>query len=285
VPVVREVLDRLRGTAEPTSARLVTLARAAHLGPTLAVTTVVALLAVSVDLAAQPAVLVTAGVFTGQLTIGWGNDLVDADGDRAVGRRDKPVAAGAVSTELVVRCLLAAAALCVLLSLLAGWRSGLVHLGIGVASGHAYNLGVKATVWSWLPYALAFGSLPLVVTLAGASPGAAPVWMIGTAAALGVGAHFLNTVPDLADDAANGIRGLPQRLGLVGARIGGTLLLVVGSVVAALGPPGRPTGWALGALVVVAVLALGGLCGRGRVPFRAAMAIALVDVVLLVLPR
>ena len=86
----------------------------------------------------------TAAVLTGQLSIGWSNDLVDARRDRAVGRTDKPLAAGAV-TERVVRAACAAAlAACVVLSLACGWASGLVHLLLGVASGWAYNLWSQA---------------------------------------------------------------------------------------------------------------------------------------------
>ena len=241
-----------------------------------------ALLALATDLEPGAAVLVVAAVLSGQLTIGWGNDLVDATRDRAVGRSDQPLAAGELDRRLVLRCLVVAAVACVVLSLLAGWRSGLVHLLVGVASGHAYNLGVKATPWSWLPYALAFGTLPAVVTLAGATPVWPPLWMAATAAALGVGAHFLNALPDLADDARTGVRGLPHRLGATWSRVLATLLLVGGSVVAVLGPAGAPATWSRAALGVVLVLGAVALAGRGKAPFQAAMLIALVDVALLV---
>ncbi|MGN6250299.1 MAG: UbiA family prenyltransferase [Marmoricola sp.] len=275
---VRESTDEaLPGATRP----LPVLLGAAHLGPGVAVTTLVALLCVAARLGLAPSLLVIGGVLAGQLTIGWGNDLVDAARDRAVGRAGKPLADGRLSPALVVRCLMAAAVACVVLSLLAGWRSGLVHLGIGVASGHAYNLLLKRTAWSWLPYALAFGSLPAVVTLAGPSPAGPPAWTVATAALLGVGAHFLNTLPDLADDAATGVRGLPHRLGAAPTRIGGALLLVGGSVVAVLGPDGTPPPGALVALGLVAALGVVALTGTGRVPFAAAVLIALVDVVLL----
>lgn len=264
------------------AAHLLPLLRAAHLGPSVAVTLVVALLAVATDLEPGSAVLVVAAVFSGQLTIGWGNDLVDAARDRAVGRSDKPLAVGELDRRFVLRCLAVAAVACVVLSLLAGWRSGLVHLLVGVASGHAYNLGVKATAWSWLPYASAFGTLPAVVTLAGATPAWPPAWMAATAAALGVGAHFLNALPDLADDARTGVRGLPHRLGATWSRVLATVLLVGGSLAAVLGPAGAPATWTLAALGVVVVLGVVALVGRGKAPFRAAMLIALVDVALLV---
>ena len=258
---------------------------AAHIGPTVAVTAITALLATSAELGLRTGTVVVLAVLTGQLTIGWGNDLVDAGRDREVGRRDKPLADGRVSPALVRRCLVTAGAACVVLSLAAGWRSGLVHLLCLVGGGHAYNLGLKATAWSWTPYAVAFGSLPAVVTLAGSTPAAPPAWAVVVAAMLGVGAHLLNALPDFADDAATGVKGLPHRLGATATRVGATTLLVAASVVAVLGPPGAPSGGSWAALGLVGALAVLTLAGRGKVPFAAAVAIALVDVVLLTVSR
>lgn len=260
---------------------LVPLLRAAHFGPSVAVTTIVGLLTLALHLPTGRGVLVTAAVFAGQLTIGWGNDLVDARRDREVGRSDKPLANDELAPSFVLRCMIVAAVACVVLSLLAGWRSGVIHLALGVSSGHLYNLYFKATAWSWLPYAVAFGSLPAVVSLADSPSLWPPLWMAGTAAALGVAAHFLNTLPDFDDDAATGVRGLPQRLGAVRSRLLATALLILATTVAVLGPAGAPATWAWAALAGVVVLAVVALCGRGKAPFYAAVAIALVDVVLL----
>jgi UbiA prenyltransferase family len=111
-------------------------------------------------------VVVTAAVFAGQLTISWGNDLLDTKPDRDAGRRDKPLATGELTSTVVLTSLVLAAIACVVLSFLVGWRSALVHLGVGVTSGHLYNAALKGSVWSWLPYAMAFGTLPAAVTLA-----------------------------------------------------------------------------------------------------------------------
>jgi 4-hydroxybenzoate polyprenyltransferase len=257
------------------------LLRAAHLGPSVAVTTVVALLAAGQDLPPYRAVVVTAAVFAGQLTIGWGNDLVDAARDRQVGRSDKPLATGELGRSTVQAALGVAALACVVLSLLVGWRSALVHVGLGVASGHVYNLWLKRTPWSWLPYAVAFGTLPAVVTLADVPHHWPPLWMMATAATLGVAAHVLNVLPDLAADELTGVRGLPHRLGGGPSRAVAVVLLVVASVTAVLGPGGTPDAWAWGALAVVAGLAVVASVAGGRAPFQAAIAIALVDVVLL----
>jgi 4-hydroxybenzoate polyprenyltransferase len=257
------------------------LLRSAHLGPSVAVTTITALLAFALGLPLSRGVVVTLAVFTGQLTIGWGNDLLDADRDREVGRSDKPVANRELTPSFVLRWLSVAAIACVVLSLLAGWRSGATHLALLVAFGHLYNLHLKATPWSWLPYAVAFGSLPAVVSLAGRPSQWPPSWMVVTAASLGVAAHFLNALPDLEDDAATGVRGLPHRLGATQSRLVATALLVLASVVAVLGPAGAPAPWAWTALALVGALATLALFGSGRAPFYAAITIALVDVALL----
>lgn len=259
----------------------VALLRAAHFPPTVAVTVLVGLLAAADRQPPGTAVLVTAAVFAGQLTIGWGNDLADAGRDRAVGRRDKPLASGELTEGLVRVALVVAAVACVALSFAVGWRSALVHLLLGVGAGHGYNLVAKSTAWSWMPYALAFGSLPAVVTLAGGTPHWPPWWMVVTAAVLGVAAHFLNVLPDLEDDAVTGVRGLPHRLGAGPARLTATAMLVLGSVVAAVGPAGTPAAPAVVVLALVAALAAVALLGRGRLPFLAAIGIALLDVSLL----
>jgi len=258
------------------------LLAAAHPGPAAVVTTVAALLALAAGLPAATTACVVGAVAAGQLTIGWVNDLVDLPRDRAVGRADKPLASGRVTAGRVAPAAALAGAACVALSLAAGWRSGLVHLLLVVGSGQAYNLGLKATALSWAPYAVAFGSLPAVASLAGDAPAWPPWWIMAAGACLGVGAHVLNALPDLADDLRTGVRGFPHRLGERTGRIAAAGLLVAASLLAALGPTGQPALWTWGALLVVAGLAALTLAGRGRWPFRAAMGIALLDVVLLV---
>lgn len=257
------------------------LVASAHAGPALAVTVLTALLASAQGLPPGQAVTVVLAVLAGQLSIGWGNDLLDADRDRRSGRDDKPVAAGVVSrASVTVACTLAVVA-CVGLSLLCGLLAGLVHL-VCVAAGWSYNLGLKATAWSWAPYAVAFGGLTGFVALAGdARP---PWWWPVGAALLGVGAHLLNVLPDLADDAATGVHGLPHRLGARRiAPVAAAVLVLATLVVLAGGSP--PLGLALVAAGLVLALGAVVVLGRGRTPFLAAIAIALLDAVVLVAAR
>lgn len=254
------------------------LLRAAHAGPTLAVTVLALLLAVAADLSPGRAALVTAAVLAGQLSVGWSNDLLDMARDAAVGRHDKPLATGEVPASVVrFACGLALMAT-VVLSLACGLLPGAIHLLV-VVSAWSYNLGLKSTALSWLPYAVSFGALPVFVHLAGGSR--APAEVVVGAALLGVGAHLLNVVPDLADDAATGVRGLPHRLGARRSTVLAVGLLVAATVslVVTEGTGGLP---AVVGGVLVAGLAGLALVGTGRAPFYSAVGIALVDVAILV---
>jgi 4-hydroxybenzoate polyprenyltransferase len=256
------------------------LALACHPGPTLAVTTFTALLAGSVGHTLPRGALVTSAVLAGQLSIGWSNDLVDAARDRAVGRLDKPIARGDVTEGTVRLATAVALAACVVLSLACGFAAAAVHLLLGVAAGWAYNLWFKRTALSPLPYAVAFAALPAVVTLALPAPTWPPAWVLATGALLGTGAHLLNALPDLADDEATGVRGLPHLLGPNVVRLLAPGVLLAGSLVAALGPGLDRTAALL--LAACAALAVVAVTARGKAPFLAAIGIALVNVLSLV---
>jgi 4-hydroxybenzoate polyprenyltransferase len=134
-----------------------------------------------------------------------------------------------------------------------------------------------------VPYALAFGAVPAFVVLG--LPGTPPLWLIAAGSLLGTGAHFANVIPDLADDAATGIRGLPHRLGAFGSALAAGLLLAGATAVLTFGPPGR-AGWIAVAALVFTLVLLGIGLARGRrpgsrAPFRAVLAVALIDLVLL----
>jgi heme o synthase len=258
------------------------LIRACHPEPTLAVTATLTALAVATGRNLPGVLAVFAAILTGQLSIGWSNDWIDAARDARTGRRDKPVPAGQLTVRAVRAAALTAAALCVPLSLLSGWRAALVHLG-AVACGWAYNLGLKSTAVSPLPYAIAFGAAPAFVVLG--LPGTPPLWLVAAGSLLGTGAHFANVIPDLADDEATGIRGLPHRIGATGSTIAAGILLAGATAVLAFGPPGGPgAAGVAGLAIALLVLGYGLLRGRragSRAPFRSVLVVAVVDIVLL----
>src|SRR4051794_2042655 len=211
------------------------MALATHLGPTVAVTTVATLLAVGTGMPGGRVVLVCAAVLAGQASIGWSNDWLDADRDRAVARADKPVVQGAVTPALLRSLALGAAAAAVVLSLLLGPVPGLLLLVL-VVSGWAYNAGLKRTAASVVPYVTGFGALPAGVVAAVSGSPTAPWWLVAAGGALGAAAHLANVAPDLEDDLATGVRGLPHRLGARVSAVAGALLLGGASLVLVLGP-------------------------------------------------
>lgn len=260
------------------------LARACHPLPSLAVTAVAAGLVLGTDRPPLAALTVVAAVLAGQLSVGWLNDLVDAPRDALVGRAGKPVAAGAVAPAAVRAAVAAAAALAVLLSLPSGLAAAGVHTA-ALASAWAYDLGLKATAASALPYAVSFALLPAFVSTG--LPGAPlpPPWLMAAAACLGCAAHFVNVLPDLADDAATGVRGLPHRLGPRASLAIAAALVLAASALLAFGPPGPPAPCGLAAVpLAAAVLAVGAVRGRrpgSRAAFRAVVLVALIDAALL----
>jgi 4-hydroxybenzoate polyprenyltransferase len=260
---------------------------ATHPAPTLAVTALITTLAEASGRDASGTLLVALAVLTGQMSVGWSNDRIDLVRDTVADRRDKPLVTGAVQARTVAVAAGCALALCVPLSLANGILAGLAHL-LGVAAAWAYNLGVKRTLLSWLPYALAFGLLPAFITLALPGHPWPPAWLVAAAALLGTGAHITNVLPDIDADLAAGTRGLPQRLGQRRARIAAALPLLAASLVLVLGPPGTPGAvqWsglaATGALAIVVVLPLNNRPGS-RLPFLATLGLAAIDVALLLL--
>jgi 4-hydroxybenzoate polyprenyltransferase len=174
--------------------------------------------------------LFVAAVLCGQLSVGWVNDFVDASLDGSVARSDKPLVAGTLQRSSLKVPIAIALMLVVPLSLLAaGFIGGLAHI-LAVASAHVYNLYLSRTSWSWLPYAVSFGLLPLFV----AQTASAELWpetaMIVLFSLVGVIAHLLNALPDIELDRNAGKGGLAVSLGRQKS-----LLLAAGLSVVAIG--------------------------------------------------
>jgi protoheme IX farnesyltransferase len=267
--------------------RALALLRSSHPEPGGAVTIAMTLLAAGAGHRGWALVGIFLAVGATQLTIGWVNDWLDADRDRLAGRADKPVAAGQVSRRTVGVAGLLSALAVPFLGLPFGPVATLLISLVGIF-GLLYDWPLKSTVFSLLPYLVAFGLLPAFVVVALPGHPAPPAWLVAAGALLGGGAHFANVLPDLADDAATGVRGLPHRLGATGSSIAAALLLLGATLALVFGPPGPPSwaGWVAGAATVV-VLPLGAYAtrrakGRGVAMFRAVIVVALIDVLLLI---
>jgi 4-hydroxybenzoate polyprenyltransferase len=261
------------------------LLRASHPIPCVAVTALSTALFAVAGKPLSTCLLGAAAVLAGQLTIGWSNDLLDAQRDRAAGRTDKPLAVAPELDHLVRLALGVALVLTVLLSLALGWRAAALH-AVTVTGGWAYNLGLKATPFSALAYFLAFGALPALATSAIPGPELPPAWTMLAAGLVGVAAHFGNVLPDLPDDLAAGVLGLPQRMGTRGSVLAAiaALLIAAGIIDVATGFRNPvPTTIGTAAVLALALVALRSALRhpRGQGAFLATMAAAAVDVAIL----
>jgi 4-hydroxybenzoate polyprenyltransferase len=200
------------------------LLKASHFGPTLLVT------AISFGFATYywwegPAYVIAFGVFTGQLVVGWSNDLYDYEDDLRHNRLNKPLVAKTISKETLQRWLRFMAPFSFIVNLLGplGIKGGLVYM-LGIACGVAYNFYFKFSPLSPLPYAIAFAALPSCIAISkDITP---PIWMWLGGALLGMAAHFINVIKDMKEDQISEIGGLPQRLGTVKSIIIAILLAV-----------------------------------------------------------
>ncbi len=191
--------------------RVIGLLRASHFGPNLLVT-FISLFFAQLYWWEGPAIVIAIGVFCGQLVVGWSNDIIDYQDDLLHNRQKKPLVSGQISLRLLQNSLRVMLPLAIVINLfgpLGFVGGGLSVLAIGLAV--AYNFYLKFTIFSWLPYAIAFGALPSCMALS--KEQAPELWMWLGGALLGTAAHFLNVIKDMDEDRVSGINGLPQRLG------------------------------------------------------------------------
>lgn len=223
------------------------LVLACHPVATLALAVGLAVAAALSGRSGEEVLLVAVTVLTGQVTVGWVNDLADRERDRQVGRQDKPVALGWVDPGTVSFATACAVLVVIPLSMANGTAAGLAYLA-AVLSLWLYSLFLKLTPFSWLPYAVSYALLPAFLSyggLGGGLHGGPPtILMTVLAAALGIGVHFLTALPDLVEDNQTGARHLPLRIAL---RTGAPRLLWISTAVTAL----------TGAGIVIAALTVG----------------------------
>jgi 4-hydroxybenzoate polyprenyltransferase len=202
------------------------LLKASHFGPTLIVTTIS--FAVSTFYWWEgPAYVIAFGVFTGQLVVGWSNDLYDLEDDLKHQRSKKPLVAGLITKEYLQKWLRFMVPFSFVANLLGplGIKGGSVYM-LGIACGVAYNFYFKFTMLSPLPFAIAFAALPSCVVISkDLNP---PLWMLLGGALFGMAAHFINVIKDMDQDQASGIKGLPQWLGKTKSIAAAAVLIALG---------------------------------------------------------
>ena len=147
----------------------------------------------------------------GQLAIGALNELVDVELD-AASKPWKPIPSGAVSrfgARMIAACGLGMAALF-------GASLGvaaLLLLFVGTGLGLAYDLWLKRTPWSWLPYVLALPLLPIWVRTVVIGFDARLLLLYPLGLGAGAAIHLAQALPDCESDRAAGLRNPVSRLG------------------------------------------------------------------------
>jgi 4-hydroxybenzoate polyprenyltransferase len=202
------------------------LLKASHFGPTLLVT------AISFGFATYywwegPAYVIAFGVFTGQLVVGWSNDLYDYQDDLSHNRKNKPLVSGQIRKELLQNWLKWVTPFSFIANLFGplGVKGGLVYM-LGILCGVAYNFYFKFSVLSPLPYAIAFAALPSSIAISkDITP---PLWMWLGGALFGMASQFINFRKDLKEDQISKIGGLPQRLGSKNSILAAVILIAIG---------------------------------------------------------
>jgi 4-hydroxybenzoate polyprenyltransferase len=206
--------------------RLRGLRQASHFGPTLIVT------AIAFGFGTYywwegPAYVIAFTVATGQLIVGWSNDLYDYKDDLAHNRTNKPLVSGLITKQYLQKWLRFMVPFSFIANLLGplGIKGGLVYM-LGVGCGVAYNFYFKFSALSPLPYAIAFAALPSSIAISkGITP---PLWMLLGGSIFGIAAHFINVIKDMEQDNVSGIEGLPQRLGTKKSIIAAVALIILG---------------------------------------------------------
>ena len=166
--------------------------------------------------------------------------------------------------------------------LVAGFVGGSIHV-FALLVAWIYNVALSRTIWSWVPYTLAFGAMPLFlyVGLTGA-PG--PWWTVVVFATLAVSAHLANALKDVESDRAAGIDGLVVRLGpRASALLCWLLLGIATAALVAVTLTSQPVAWPAALLIVgfATAVVIATRSRRSSAMFSALMAVALLDVVTL----
>ncbi len=177
-----------------------------------------------------PAYVIAFTVFTGQLVVGWSNDLYDLVDDQKHQRLNKPLVSGLITEKYLRSWLIFMVPFSFLANIFGplGFKGGALYW-LGIGCGVAYNFYFKFTFLSPLPFAVAFAILPSCIAISkDVTP---PLWMWLGGALLGCAAHFVNVLKDMDQDRASEIKGLPQ---IVGKKASIAIAVLLSAIAAAL---------------------------------------------------
>lgn len=241
-----------------------------HPGPSVLVTIVLVAIAGLADHRVPSGTLIVqlvGAMLPVQFCIGVINDVVDLPAD-IVAKPHKPLVLGTISrpTATGVGIVLGA------IGLTAAATINLATLGLDAAAlgaGLAYDLGLRRTPLSWVPWWGGIAVLPLEGYAAVRSIPSQLLALIPLAGLVAIGLHFANALPDIDGDRLAGRRSLPVLVGAGRSRWAGPVVLAAAGVLAILlaAPLGQ-----VGFAFTVGVIALGlgvvvVIAGRSERPF------------------
>jgi 4-hydroxybenzoate polyprenyltransferase len=186
-----------------------------------------------------------------QLSISSLNDWADRTRDAAAGRR-KPLVIGHTPPAIALAMAILFAVLALPSALAFGVAAGMLLL-LGLLAGWAYDLWLKPTRLSFLPFAVAFPLLPAWVGLVAQRSLAGFAPLLLAVALLAVAIHLSDSLPDLESDARSGTCSLPVSLGFDGSTRLAVVCLLLGGLVTVVGAASRL--WL--ALLIAVIASLG----------------------------
>jgi 4-hydroxybenzoate polyprenyltransferase len=202
-----------------------------------------------------------------QLSIGVINDVVDLPAD-AVAQPYKPLVRGVLrrSTAAWIGAILAA------IGLASAATINFATLSLGaaaLAAGLSYDLGLRRTLLSWVPW---WGGMAVLPFASYASAGAIPsrlLVLIPLSALIAIGLQVANALPDIDSDRAAGVRSLPVLIGVGASRLAGPVAVAAAGVLAAAlaGPLGQTGALFLAGLAVLGCGVVAVVATRARRPF------------------
>lgn len=214
--------------SQPKPLSLKALLVASHFGPTVLVVSITFVISLS-QFNLIESLRISVAIFLGQLVVGWSNDVIDYPRDLAAQRLKKPLVSGSLQISRLRKLIPIALIAAILISYISplGFTGTLIH-AIGILSATSYNLSLKSTLFSPIPYLVSFSALPWAIFIAaGERP---PLWLYLSLALITTAFHFLNVLKDLDIDVSQGVIGLPQRIGQKGS-IGVAVVLATATVI------------------------------------------------------
>jgi 4-hydroxybenzoate polyprenyltransferase len=168
-----------------------------------------------------------------QFSISALNDWADRERDARV-KQWRPLPRGTIKPVAAVFLAISLGLVAVIASFSFGLLASALVLA-GLVAGWSYDLGLKTTVFSFVPFAVAFPLLPIWVTIVAGRPVFDASRVAACAAILAVSIHLADSLPDIASDSALGVRSLGVSLGADGSRFAILLTILSAAFIAAFG--------------------------------------------------